>query len=329
MSDPIRAGYNFSRIFELSVSKTYTELPSEWECVNFRSGPTTQCICSRSIKHAYHYINRLNGNTIRVGTGCVRKLILKEDGEGNTTNRFIVSFISLYPGEYTNIYDLLRYSEQSRKDMLDIIETTLLTADMKEKRILLARVKEIHEIFLRNKIDCSRIQAIYESLDREILAYDTLLENRQREAQQRKLEEEKRWEEYRRQKAKEEEKRQEEERLRLEKEAEIRKEQERKQKVIYAEEAAKWEEYRIRVRDEQAAIRREQEERARLAKEAESAFIHEQLEQKLKAKELCECGLTKGEICRCEQPKFEVYRLNKQYVCSRCARWKDRCSTIL
>ena len=328
-------GYNFSQILTLSVADSLADLPKEWECVNFRSGPSTQCVCSRWIKHAYHFINRLNGNTIRAGTGCVKKLSLKENGEGNTTNRFILSFITQHPGEYTNIYDLLRYSEQSRKDMLDTIESTLLSAEMSEKRILLPRVREIYDIFIRTRIDSTRIQAIYERLDLEIRMDDAYLEKRKREAEnwiRRAMEEIEKRREEEEKRREEEEKRREEEEKRKVREAERRQEENRIRQVMLAEEAAKKEERANekrealqRERERQEILRREEQEQARIATEAEAIFIREQLEKKLKAKELCACGLTMGEICRCEIPKFEVYRLNKQYVCIRCSKWKDRC----
>jgi hypothetical protein len=205
--------------------------------------------------------------------------------------------------------------------MLDTIESTLLSAEMSEKRILLPRVREIYDIFIRNTIDSTRIQAMYDKLDQEIRMHDAYLEKMKREAEnwiRRAMEEiEKRREEEEKKKVKEAERRQEENRIRQVKQAEEAAKQE--------ERAKEKREALQRERERQEILRREEKERARIAAEAEATFIREQVEKKLKAKELCACGLTLGEICRCEIPKFEVYRLNKQYVCTRCSKWKDRC----
>ena len=167
-----KSGYKFSNILKLSVEQDYASLHKEWECVDYRSGSNTQCICSRLIKHAYYYLNRINGNTIRVGSGCVKKLELPKKGEGRQSNPILLRFIQQWRGVYTNINDLLKYSEESRTDILDIIEETVKNVPISKKEELLVQVREMRDIFHKNGIDCKRIQGICDRLVLEISEYN-------------------------------------------------------------------------------------------------------------------------------------------------------------
>jgi len=60
----------------------------------------------------------------------------------------------------------------------------------------------------------------------------------------------------------------------------------------------------------------------------------EQLEQKKLEKRIleydyikvsCKCGLMFIEICNCNNPKYELNRINKENWCANCKKWKDRC----
>jgi hypothetical protein len=191
-----RIGYKFSNILELSVTNDMGSLHEEWECVNYRSESSTQCICSRWIKHAYYYLNRINGNTIRVGSGCVKKLELPKKGEGRQSNQFILRFIQQWRGEYTNINDLLKYSEQSRNDILDIIEETIKYVPISKLEEFLDQVHEMRDIFHKNDIDCRRIQAICDRIVSEIRRHNEHLQfleiQYQREMAAKRREEEQR-----------------------------------------------------------------------------------------------------------------------------------------
>jgi chromosome segregation ATPase len=51
------------------------------------------------------------------------------------------------------------------------------------------------------------------------------------------------------------------------------------------------------------------------------------LEEAIKReRELCNCGLSLGSICKCKSPKYILIDLNKQFSCKICKNWKDRCS---
>ena len=41
--------------------------------------------------------------------------------------------------------------------------------------------------------------------------------------------------------------------------------------------------------------------------------------------ECCPCGLKYENICRCDNPIFELVRINQQLFCRRCNNWRDRC----
>lgn len=191
-----KSGYKFSNILKLSVEQDYASLHKEWECVDYRSGSNTQCICSRLIKHAYYYLNRINGNTIRVGSGCVKKLELPKKGEGRQSNPILLRFIQQWRGVYTNINDLLKYSEESRTDILDIIEETVKNVPISKKEELLVQVREMRDIFHKNGIDCKRIQGICDRLVLEISEYNEKQEwlriQHQKQREKARQEEEKR-----------------------------------------------------------------------------------------------------------------------------------------
>lgn len=277
-----RIGYKFSNILDLSVTKDLTSLPEEWECVDYRSESSTQCICSRWIKHAYYYLNRINGNTIRVGSGCVKKLELPKKGEGRHSNPILLRFIQQWRGEYTNINDLLKYSEESRNDILDIIEETIKNVPISKKEELLVQVREMHDIFHKNGIDCKRIQDICHRLLLEIRRHNEHLE----------------W-------------------LRI---------QEEKQKVKATLDAAEYREKQLaamaKFREEEKERQKKEEERKRL----ENIDRENEIKKHEEAIRECVCGISRANICVCEVPRFELWKLNKQFACTKCKKWKDRCN---
>lgn len=277
-----RIGYKFSNILELSVTNDMGSLHEEWECVDYRSESSTQCICSRWIKHAYYYLNRINGNTIRVGSGCVKKLELPKKGEGRQSNQFILRFIQQWRGEYTNINDLLKYSEQSRNDILDIIEETIKYVPISKMEEFLDQVHEMRDIFHKNDIDCRRIQAICDRLVSEIRRHNEDLEFLRIQEQ-----------------------------IRQEKARQVAAENQEKHLAAMA-----------KFREEEEQRRKEREERKRLEKEA----MENQRKKIEDAIRECHCGISRANICICADPKFEVWKLNKQLACTKCKKWKDRCN---
>jgi hypothetical protein len=104
----------------------------------------------------------------------------------------------------------------------------------------------------------------------------------------------------------------------------------------------------IQYQEVQAAKRREEEEerknnaahnaelyRVALAKhlkekEEEIERLEEEArENKRKREEAmreCACGIRRENICVCEVPSFEVWKVNKQLACTKCKKWKDRCN---
>ena len=39
----------------------------------------------------------------------------------------------------------------------------------------------------------------------------------------------------------------------------------------------------------------------------------------------CPCGLKYENICKCNNPTFELVKINQQLFCKRCNNWRDRC----
>lgn len=333
----MEAKFTFKNIFDLSRTNKMEELPAEWTCVNFKAGTQTQCICNRTIKNAYYYVNILNGNTIRVGSTCVKRLQLKERGR---INEFLRRFCESCPDcpEYKNIYDILSYSEQAREDMLRIIEEALSSAVFHEQQQWLEKVVELREIFHANRIDCTTIDALYARFHGRYLAVlrrreEERLEQERLEQQQRREEEQRA--ELRRAELRREQQRREQERLeqeRLEEEErqveERRREEERKRYEYEAEQRRiAWELAKEKMREEEKERQRVAKEKADAIAKAEEEFKQTQEEIARQNATPCACGVLLISICRCEKPAFELYKLNKQYRCTNkgCGKWKDRC----
>jgi hypothetical protein len=68
-------------------------------------------------------------------------------------------------------------------------------------------------------------------------------------------------------------------------------------------------------------LKEKEEEMKRLEEEAREK---ERLRQE--AIRECHCGISRANICICADPKFEVWKLNKQLACTKCKKWKDRCN---
>jgi len=98
-------------------------------------------------------------------------------------------------------------------------------------------------------------------------------------------------------------------------------------------------------KDRQERNRQEQKERQK-KRELEEIYRKQQLKAKKKReydeqqerqriqlleeaikreRELCNCGLSLGSICKCKSPKYILIDLNKQFLCKICKNWKDRC----
>ena len=39
----------------------------------------------------------------------------------------------------------------------------------------------------------------------------------------------------------------------------------------------------------------------------------------------CQCGLKYENICKCDNPVFELVKITQQLFCKRCNSWRDRC----
>jgi len=324
--------FNFNNIFQLSQTKLMEELPNEWTCVKYKAGTVTQCICNRTIKNAHYYVNILNGNTLRAGTSCVKRLRLKEGGD-RKLNEFLHRFCETC-AEYKNIYDTLLYSEKAREDMLRIIEETLESATFDTQEMWLEKVQELRAIFHANGIDCTTIDALYARFHGRYLA---VLRKREEEQRAQVRREELRREQQRREQERREQERLEEERLEEEREeqrAEERRVEERRREEERRRYEHEAEQRRIAWHLAEEKRREDERERQRVAKEKADAIAKAEEEFKQSQEEItrqratsCACGVLLISICRCETPAFELYKLNKQYRCTNkgCGKWKDRC----
>jgi hypothetical protein len=90
----------------------------------------------------------------------------------------------------------------------------------------------------------------------------------------------------------------------------------RKRYFLIKEQERKWRENN---RKEKEEIIRKEEERIR----KEEEIIRKEKEAKLQ--KLCNCGIMIINICICENPKYEFIKLNNNFFCINCNKWKCRC----
>lgn len=98
--------------------------------------------------------------------------------------------------------------------------------------------------------------------------------------------------------------------------AKRREEEERRKK----DEEENAEKYRVAL----AKYYTEQEER-RKKDEEERKRLEENERKRHEATRECACGISRANICVCEIPRFELWKVNKQLACTKCKKWKDRC----
>jgi hypothetical protein len=97
---------------------------------------------------------------------------------------------------------------------------------------------------------------------------------------------------------------------------------EKEQKIYYDTLKQKREQERIKIEQERIKREEEQERLLKIIKWNESI---KQREEYIKIKELCKCGITKINLCICENPNYELNRLSNNLFCKNCNNWKCRC----
>lgn len=158
--------YNYEKnILELSETDDIKEVPKEWISLapSCRMEQKERCICNRGIIIVERFFNTKTKRVINVGTTCVKELRLNEC---KSINCLIKSFIDGEPGEYQQILDLIRYSDDNLQKVIATVKQ--MAASLWNTPDGLNEIKRIISILSENGIHCPEMQALLSELQKRI-----------------------------------------------------------------------------------------------------------------------------------------------------------------
>jgi hypothetical protein len=158
--------YNYEKnILELSETDDIKEVPKEWISLapSCRMEQKERCICNRAIIIVERFFNIKTKRVINVGTTCVKELSLNEC---KSVNGLIKSFIDGEPGEYNQIIDLIKYSDDNLQKIIETVKQ--MTNSLWNNPDGLIEIKRIISILSENGIDCPELQALLSDLQKRI-----------------------------------------------------------------------------------------------------------------------------------------------------------------
>lgn len=228
--------YNFDEnILKVSKTKEIFKLPDEWVSFLKERKEDGHCICGARIKNVEYFVNIFNWNVIQAGTGCRDKLTVRVSTRN--LNAILKEFIYGFRVEYTNIINLLSYCEESRKRMVNLINTRIDSSSVVS--ILKNILKDLEELVGLHKENNVDFQYISELLEKVTLKLEGI-EKKENEEKEKRAKIEK------------------EEREKKEKMEEIKRERKRQIERRNNEMRAKWEQEEKEIAIEREKILREQ-----------------------------------------------------------------------
>jgi len=231
--------YNFDRIYSLSNTKELIKLSEEWYFFREERREEGLCICGHHMKYVEYFVNIHTGHVIQVGKTCRKKLRLTL--EGSKLNAILRELIEGSQLGYTNIFDLLRYSEESRKRLIQLVKLRIdASSNIATLQILLKELLDLVDLHTQNTIICEYINQLIEKVNLKIKGIEMKEKEQreQREKEQREKEQrEKEQREQREKERREKEQREKEQREQREKEW---KEEEKKIAIQLEEYKKKW-----------------------------------------------------------------------------------------
>ena len=177
--------YNFeNNILKLSKTKEINQLQGEWEFVGKERKEDGLCICGHRMKKVEYYVNTLTGHVIQVGSDCRKKLRLLESNR--KLNPILKEFVECSQLGYANIFDLLRYCEESRNRMVKLIMKRIdISSDIATLQILLKELLDLVDLHIQNTITCEYINELIEKVQIKIQGIEKK-EKEQREQREKK-----------------------------------------------------------------------------------------------------------------------------------------------
>jgi hypothetical protein len=158
--------YNYeTNILELSETDDIKEVPKEWISLapSCRMEQKERCICNRGIIIVERFFNTKTKRVINVGTTCVKELRLNKC---KSINSVIKSFIDGETGEYNQIIDLIKYSDDNLQKVIATVKE--MTNSLWNNPDGLIEIKRIISILSENGIDCPELKALLSDLQKRI-----------------------------------------------------------------------------------------------------------------------------------------------------------------
>ena len=212
---------------------------------------------------------------------------------------------------YKHIDDLFEYSEKIKCELLLYFSNEFNNFE-KNHWLLRRRMADIRILLDEYKYDY--LQGLYDKYDmqvKKLLEEEAIMQKKLRDEYFDRIKQEEKEERNRKRKVEEEKQEKERQRVHAETLAEEKKQAERERRRVEQEKIA---EQNRKSEEILAEERRNEKEVERL----------DELERR-KQKEVCTCGIRKGEICNCGEPRYDFVKLSNNYYCVRCNKWKDRC----
>ena len=180
-------GYDFKKIFQVSETKDLKKLPEEFQFVGKERRDDGLCICGANIKKVEYYLNIRTGYIIQAGSECRKKLRLTL--EGSKLNPILRQFLEGFKVEYTNIFDLLRYCEESQKRMMDLLVNRItICSGIATLQILLKELEELLGLHRQNNIHCEYINELIKKVNVKIQSIEKVKKQQKEQMEQREKE---------------------------------------------------------------------------------------------------------------------------------------------
>ena len=164
-------------ILQLSETKVLDNLHEEWISLTYDEHVDTleRCICNREIGNVYRYLNIKTKRMINVGTDCVKKLRLKNC---RSARSILTGSISGTPGNYQQICDLIKYSNENWLTFLESIKSKA-NSDW-DNLIGLTEINKIIEFLSENGVECDDLHVIVSKIQEGINQRNQLAETHRR-----------------------------------------------------------------------------------------------------------------------------------------------------
>lgn len=158
--------YNYEKnILELSETNDINEVPKEWVSLapSHRVDEKERCICNRRIIIMERFFNTITKRVINVGTKCVKGLRLNKC---KSVDSVIKSFIDGEPGEYQQILDLIKYSDDNLQKVIASVKQMANSSWNNPEGLI--EIKRIISILSENGIVCRELHSLLIDLQKRI-----------------------------------------------------------------------------------------------------------------------------------------------------------------